>query len=66
MTNYDEVPQFLWYRAYRHTHGHYRTYWVNGKEYISFDEEPTYEEIQRYDLRFLGVGDMSDIGRTIK
>lgn len=60
-TNYESVPKYHWYEVKNRIEGDYRCHWINGKQYIRFTEEPSYELIERYDLREKGYGDMDYI-----
>lgn len=62
MTNVDDAPNYYWYTPHRRIEGDYRVHWHNGKQYIRFTEEPSYEEIERLDLRDRKYGDMTVIG----
>lgn len=62
MNTYAETPNYYWYTPHRHVEGNYRTHHVKGKQYIRFTEEPSYEEIERLDLRDMKYGDMTAIG----
>ena len=62
MNAYTETPNYYWYTSHRRIEGDYRVHWRKGKQYIRFTEEPSYEEIERLDLRDMKYGDMTAIG----
>lgn len=62
MSGYEGVPRYHWYIAKKRIEGEYRAFWVNGRQYIGFMEKPSYEMIERYDLREQGFGDITMIG----
>lgn len=53
---HEEVPLYYWYTA-KHYPNHFRTVWHNGMEYVALSEEASYEDIEKYDLREIGIGD---------
>lgn len=55
---YADTPVYYWYTSKSQIEGDYRTYWINGEQYIGLTKEASYEEIERYDLREKGIGDM--------
>lgn len=55
---YTDTPVYHWYTAGNDIEGDFRTYWINGMQFICLNEEATYEQIERYDLREKGIGDM--------
>lgn len=61
VNQYEDVPIYHWYRANKRIEGDCMTYWVNGRQYVGYTEEPSYEDIEKYDLRFIGIGDITDI-----
>lgn len=61
VNHYEDTPVYHWYTTKNRIEGHYRVVWINGRQYIGFAEKPSYEEIERYDLREKGIGDMEYI-----
>lgn len=62
VSQYEDVPIYHWYIANKRIEGKYRVFWVNGRQYVGFTEEPSYEDIEKYDLRFSGIGDITTVG----
>lgn len=54
---YSDTPIYYWYTAKSYPN-HFRTEWYNGIEYIALTKPAAYEDIERYDLREKGMGDM--------
>lgn len=62
MNNYTDVPVYYWYLTREHILEYNKMYYYKGITYVGFNDEAEYEVIEKYNLVFVGVGDMTMIG----
>lgn len=58
---YAESPLLYWYESKGATTGQYVAVWRIGRQFIGYLYDPPYNVIERYDLRFVGYGDIDFI-----
>lgn len=58
---YNEAPTMYWYETKHNTEGQYVLSWRLGRQFAGFLKEPEYHTIDRYKLKFVGVGDITYI-----
>ena len=60
--NYKDIPIYYWYSTRELVESCIKKYYYNGKTYVGYNDEPEPDEIDKYKLTFIGVGDMTMIG----
>ena len=58
---YNESPHLYWYESRGAPTGQYVAVWRIGRQFLGYLYEPDYQVIDRFDMRFVGYGDMSFI-----
>lgn len=64
--NYNDIPEFYWFMTRSNNCDEDVSFWSCGGKYVGFGEDPDDSIVYRYNLRYVGFGDMDWISKNTR